>query len=114
MSDHALCPACGYALQRIERQLTVGDFTIELDGICKLRGEVVHLTRMESVILHTIVAAGGDVVKREALENICGHEGSSNSADVLICRVRKAFRAFDPYLNPIETLHGRGWRWRHV
>lgn len=114
MSDHALCPACGYALQRIERQLTVGDFTIELGGRCKLRGQDVHLTRAESAILHTIVAAGGDVVKREALENISGSEGTSNSADVLLCRIRKAFRALDPAFNPIETLHGRGWRWRDV
>lgn len=112
MSDHSLCPACGFALQKIEQHLSDGDLAIDLAGVCRWRGEVVRLTRSELTIVHAMVAADGATMKREALENILGNEPTSNSTTVMVHRARKRFCEVDPTFSRIVTVHGLGWRWR--
>lgn len=111
MSDVAMCPACGFALQPISYKLTSGELIVKQGGASTLHGQSLGLTAGETTILHALLAAGGAVVKREALENMLGSDGYSNTIAVLIHRIRKSLRAIDPDFAPIETLHGHGWRW---
>lgn len=96
--------------------------TIELHGIClntasqslTLRGEPVELTGHEYRVIEYLMSHAGKVVsKTELTEHIYDQDfdRDSNVLEVFIGRLRKKL---DPKgsLKPIETLRGRGYRFR--
>lgn len=90
---------------------------LELDTaaqIVRRDGEEVELTAYEYKVLEYLMLHPGRVIsKSELTEHLYDQdfERDSNVLEVFIGRLRKKI---DPHglLNPIETLRGRGYRWR--
>ncbi len=90
---------------------------LELDTAAqslRLEGEEIDLTAYEYKVLEYLMLHPGKVIsKAELTEHLYGQdfERDSNVLEVFIGRLRKKI---DPRgeLKPIETLRGRGYRWR--
>lgn len=110
------CTSCGVNLDRVEPDAEIGPLSVSLYGECWWRGAQVDLTPGELTIVHTLASSPGARFRAEALQNLFGSEEvTSNCVQVLVCRVRKAFRAVDPAFDRIENNKGRnslGYRWR--
>ncbi|MCX8048307.1 MAG: response regulator transcription factor [Methylohalobius sp.] len=90
---------------------------LELDSAAqtvRLNGELVELTAYEYKVLEYLMLHPGKVVsKAELTEHLYDEdlERDSNVLEVFIGRLRKKLDP-DGTLRPIETLRGRGYRWR--
>lgn len=93
------CPNCGYN-QTPDPIVEMGGWRIDpRNQHADFQGRRVHFTPSELTILHTLMAAGGDLVTRDALMERTGSEADSNSLQVLVARVRGKISG-----TPVEVL----------
>lgn len=100
-----VCPCCGYDL--------VDDAPIERAGISmqpygpvRFNGAEVRLTRGESAVLWSLMKAGGRPLAKHVISERTGHEGDSNSVEVLLTRIRRKLAPHGPV--PIVNCWGVG------
>jgi DNA-binding response OmpR family regulator len=95
--------------------ITIGD-EIEVtpdDGVVRVRGEVVHLTRTEFRLLCELASSPGRVFSREVLlESIWGYDyvGDSKLVDVHIYRLRAKIEADTAAPRFLQTVRGLGYK----
>jgi DNA-binding response OmpR family regulator len=100
------CPSCGCNLTRDE-PVEVGPWKVAPDAVW-YEGQLLRLTLAEATILHTLARANGRAVKSAVLGNrACDSSDTSNSAEVLLSRIRKKLGP----LAPFENIRGAGYRW---
>lgn len=109
------CPRCGTSLEAVEPSASVGDLSISLYGDCWWKGCRVRLTNGELAMVHLLASNPGQFFTAEAMNNVRGSEDClGNGAQVLMSRIRSAFREVDPDFDAIETdrtKRSRGYRW---
>jgi two-component system response regulator PhoP len=98
-----------------EPVMSCGPLSLDINSqnVC-LGGEAVVLTAYEYRILECLMLNAGQVLsKTELSEHVYEEdmERDSNVLEVLVGRLRRKLDA-DGLLNPIETLRGRGYRFR--
>lgn len=103
-----LCPNCGHNFTR-DIPIEKGRWSLAPTR-ASYDGEPLKLTPGEAGVLHTIAKANGAPVKVEALQNRHSYSDASNTATVLVHRLR---RKLGPAF-PIETVRGEGYRWREA
>lgn len=97
------CPNCGFN-QTPDPAVEFGGWRIDhRNRHADFNGRRVHFTPAEFVILHTLMAASGVLVSRDALMERIGSEADSNSLQVIIGRVRRKIAG-----TPVEILTVRG------
>lgn len=101
----AFCHHCGANL-RADEPIDVDGWRVSTLG-AEHNGVLARLTAYEAVILHSIAVAVGRPVAAHILAEGIGYDGDHNVVQVLISRLRKRLPGV-----PIETVHGRGYRWR--
>jgi DNA-binding winged helix-turn-helix (wHTH) protein len=108
-----MCRHCGVNFTR--------DEPIELDGwhvdplmsIVCFRGEQHHFTPQETLYLHSILKAGSNGIRKEALFNRVSDDEDIEIkiVDVLVCKLRKKMSIIDPEYVYIKTMWGIGFAW---
>jgi two-component system response regulator PhoP len=85
-----------------------------LDQIVELEGEVISLTAYEYRLLEYLVLHAGEVLSKTKLTEHIYAEDDERDSNVIEVFIRRLRKKLDPEgsLNPIETLRGRGYRWR--
>jgi two-component system response regulator PhoP len=85
-----------------------------LDQVVELEGEVVSLTAYEYRLLEYLVLHAGEVLSKTKLTEHIYAEDDERDSNVIEVFIRRLRKKLDPegLLNPIETLRGRGYRWR--
>ena len=90
------------------------------DAMAEMSGSSQRLlpgfSRSESVIIRTLVAANGRIVKRQGLSNALyqcsADEPDIKIIDVFICKIRRKLRVMFPgEINRIRTEWGQGYSW---
>lgn len=113
MNAHAtigICSHCGHSHTQDE-PVFIGDWCIYPVGSAFYRGQSLHLTPRESDILFAIAKAEGRVLHNSAIELRLSYEGEASLVPPIISRLRRKMEAIAGF-NMIETVHGRGYRWR--
>lgn len=110
------CPKCGYDLDDA-RPRRLGDLYADPMGETFWKGERVHLTATERVVLSSIVTTEQRAANREELGSYTSGLVIAERADltidsvkVVITRLRQAFQQVDPDFDHIETATGFGYR----
>jgi two-component system response regulator PhoP len=85
-----------------------------LDQIVELDGKVISLTAYEYRLLEYLVLHAGEVLSKTKLTEHIYAEDDERDSNVIEVFIRRLRKKLDPEgsLNPIETLRGRGYRWR--
>lgn len=106
----AICPHCGYDLQRnvvLER----GEYVLHPDGMVYRQGERVRLTVQEGQLLYTVAKADGRPIHCRIIgERISECEDPYNLVMVLMTRIRAKFRA-DGVPLPVGNIRNFGLTW---
>ncbi len=116
-----VCPYCSRDLVALE-PVRVGDLYHDPVGETYWKGQKVHLSPSERLILTALANAGGQVTRRthEPCYAISASalaeraDISVESLPVLMSNLRKSFRLLDPEFNMIETEKGSGYRWATI
>lgn len=103
----SFCPHCGFDLANDE-PMERGGLWMDPRGLCTWRGQVVHLTRSEHIVLWSILKADGRFVTNAILNDRLGYDGDHNCATVLLSRIRAKLNPIAR--NPIETVKTHGVR----
>lgn len=105
------CPSCGFNLVADE-PVSIGAWSVSpSEVLCD--GREVRMTPSERILLHSLAAMRGRVVKDSAILERIGSEAEGHVVNVFACRIRTACRkAGVP--DPIETVWGSGYRWREA
>lgn len=101
------CPNCGFN-QTPDPAVTLAGWIVDPGKRhAEFDGKRAHLTPAEFTIFHTMIAANGALVSRDALMERIGSESDGNTLDVLVCRIRAKIAD-----TPIEilTIRGAGFR----
>lgn len=103
------CPNCGFN-QTPDPAVTLAGWTVDhATRHAEFNGKRAYLTPAEFTILHTMIAANGALVSRDALMERIGSESDSNSLQVIVGRLRDKIEK-----TPIEILTVRGAGFRLV
>ncbi|MGH2823128.1 MAG: winged helix-turn-helix domain-containing protein, partial [Thermoleophilaceae bacterium] len=80
----------------------------------RVEGAVVELTAFEYRILEYLMLHAGEVISKTELAEHLYHEDQDHDSNVLEVMLARLRRKLDPerLRNPIETLRGRGYRFR--
>lgn len=105
----ALCPHCGYDLET-DRVLEMDGLMFDPRGPVIWRGELVHLTPSERIMLHTLLKAAPRTVTKDVILERVGSDGPPNSVNVWAHGVRSKLDAIAPG-HRIKTDWARGYRW---
>ena len=73
------------------------------------KGELVHITPIEQVLLTVLTEKLGQIFSREELADILGAGQSPRSIDVLITRLRKKIEADSKNPKYLRTVRGKGY-----
>ena len=95
--------------------LTFGLLALDTRAECVLvAGAAVELTAFEYRILEYLMLHAGEVISKSELAEHLYHEDQDHDSNVLEVMLARLRRKLDPerLLNPIETLRGRGYRFR--
>lgn len=101
------CPNCGFN-QTPDPAVTLAGWTVDpATRHAEFDGKRAHLTPAEFTIFHTLIAANGAIVSRDALMERIGSDSDSNSLQVIVGRLRDKIEK-----TPIEilTIRGAGFR----
>lgn len=113
MNAHAtigICSHCGHSHTQDE-PVFIGDWCVDPSGVTTFCGQSIHLTKKENDILFVLAKARGRAVNNFAIEIRLGHDGESSIIPYHVLKVRRKMEAIAGF-NMIETVHGRGYRWR--
>lgn len=103
------CPSCGYNLVADRPVIADGWMISPTDA--RYHGAPVALSPQQRIIFHTVAAAKGRTVSREALLNRSSDEECfPNIVNVHVCKIRAKLRQL-AIPSPIETVWGCGFRW---
>ena len=103
------CPHCGGRLDA-EGSLEIGKWRL-WPSFAELDGKRLKLTAAEASVLYTLAEArGGAVSPCSITQRFTKAENPKNSLRVIIARLRKKIGA----QCPVETIQGRGYRWRSI
>ena len=107
-----VCPNCGHN-QASLNGLHVGPLAIDR-GAITWHGKRPRLTSTESLIVQAIAGCEGFPIKLAGICDAIDSEATDPQGNiaVLVCRIRKAFRKVDPEFDALETVRGKGFRWR--
>ncbi len=98
--------------------LVRGDLTLdETKHECTWKGQPVHLTVTEFLLIKALAARPGMVKNRDQLIDAAYGENTyvdDRTIDSHIKRLRKKFRAVDDSFDGIETLYGIGYRYKEA
>ena len=85
-----------------------------MDQIVELEGAALALTAYEYRLLEYLILHAGEVLSKSKLTAHIYAEDDERDSNVIEVFIRRLRRKLDPAgsLNPIETLRGRGYRWR--
>ena len=92
-----------------------GPFTLDTLEQQVLRdGEPLTLTAYEYRLIEYLILHAGEVLSKSRLTDHLYAEGDERDSNVIEVFIRRLRKKIDPdgTLNPIETLRGRGYRWR--
>ena len=92
-----------------------GPFTLDTLEQQVLRdGEPLTLTAYEYRLIEYLILHAGEVLSKSRLTDHLYAEGDERDSNVIEVFIRRLRKKIDPdgALNPIETLRGRGYRWR--
>ena len=107
----ALCPHCGYDLQR-DAPIALGDACFSWGEGLAWRGAAVALSPQQRVVVQALLKARGGRVTRDAPIARLGSEAEAQ--DMLlrthICAIRAALRGVGGP-DPIRVERGVGYRW---
>jgi len=95
--------------------LTFGSLALDTRAECLLvAGAAVELTAFEYRILEYLMLHAGEVISKTELAEHLYHEDQDHDSNVLEVMLARLRRKLDPerLRNPIETLRGRGYRFR--
>lgn len=110
----ACCPNCGLLLAKLD-EFDIGPLHVSGEfGMVTWRGELPHITKTERLIVLTLTAARGNIVRGRALIEAGGFDDATNPDNqlaVMIHRIKDAFRAIDPSFDRIRNERGIGYRW---
>lgn len=108
------CESCGAVLDEGEAQLFLGDLCLDRVGLRVVwKGRMFALTPQQCEMLALLVRRAGRVVPPEAFFiSVLDEDRGNDQIRVQVKRVRDAFLAVDPGFGMIETVWGRGYRWR--
>lgn len=108
----SVCPSCGINLDRLEGPIA-DNLTLNRGNLF-WRGEAVDLSAAENLIVQAIAGCNGHPISLVALMEFIGSTAADPCAviRVLVHRIRRSFQAIDPSFDQIETVFGRGYRWR--
>lgn len=108
---HRFCHNCGVDLERDIAPIAIGEYVMQGEGYPLFwNDKMVRLTRTESAIVWSLMKAFPRAVRTEVLNNRAGCDADINTPAVLICRLRKKFRAAG-IPDPIQTLREFGYYW---
>lgn len=103
------CPNCGFN-QSPDPAVTIAGWTVDpATRHVDFDGKRAHLTPAEFTIFHTLIAANGALVSRDALMERIGSDSDTNSLQVIVGRLRGKVEK-----TPIEILTVRGAGFRLV
>lgn len=108
----AICPHCGYDLERDER-IEIDGFVFDPLGLLGYGEKELRLPPAPFRLLFTLAKAKGRAMHLDALQaRVSGEDATSNVARVHLTRLRNAFKRFAvPY--PVQNIKGTGlYRWR--
>lgn len=108
--DLNFCPHCGYDLSKAE-QITVGDLTWDPEGNMTYRGHTIVLATTPHMIVGALIRAKGKIVRSETMLSVID-TFTSNVPNVHVHGIRREFLKFDSKFDRLETVWGRGYRWR--
>lgn len=107
----SLCPHCGYDLERAE-PIEVGRFRFIPDTGAFVDGRRLKLEPARELMFGALIRAHGRLLSNSALQDIAGLDDTEgNTVKVHICHIRRACREAGA-TDPIETVWGRGYRWK--
>ncbi len=95
--------------------LSSGPFTLNtLEQQVQRDGETLTLTAYEYRLIEYLILHAGEVLSKSRLTDHLYAEGDERDSNVIEVFIRRLRKKIDPdgTLNPIETLRGRGYRWR--
>jgi two-component system response regulator PhoP len=80
----------------------------------ELNGEPVTFTAYEYRLLEYLILHAGEVLSKTVLTSHIYAEDDERDSNVIEVFIRRVRKKLDPEgdLNPIETMRGRGYRWR--
>lgn len=110
----ATCPCCGYDLERLE-MFRVGHLVVADEGaVVSWRGHRIKVTPQRGLLVNLLARCAGHVVTTQAVIEAVDSDSDDplNMVKVLACRLRRDFCAIDPTFDRIETIWGRGLRWK--
>jgi DNA-binding response OmpR family regulator len=113
MTTH--CSNCGHPVyDSVLPRAAIGDLTVSLSGQVWWQGKPVRITATLASAVYALATARGRVVENTALAQVAGsHSADTNrTAQSIICRIKRSFRAVDPGFDRLQNWHGRGYRWR--
>lgn len=99
------CPHCGYNLQA-DKPLEFGPWHLTAELI-SFNGFNLKLSKTEASIVYTIAAGKGRPISIATIAARTSESENLNNITVLVHRARR--KSNDTL--PIETVHGRGYRW---
>lgn len=108
------CPNCGLMFSRLE-DFSIGPLHISSEfGMVSWRGKIPRLTPLERTVVIALAAARGNFMRKYALIEAGGFDEVDHpeqQLNVLISKIRRAFREIDPAFDGIKTERGLGYRW---
>lgn len=107
----SVCTRCGYDLYK-DTAVSAGGFAMTSAGQpLTYRGEPITLTAGEKHIVWSLLKAAPHALKIGILLERLDSDGYEDTVRVLVCRIRRKIRDTAGY-DPIETIRGKGYRWR--
>ncbi len=98
-----------------QSKISSGPFTLDtLEQQVQRDGEPLTLTAYEYRLIEYLILHAGEVLSKSRLTDHLYAEGDERDSNVIEVFIRRLRKKIDPdgSLNPIETLRGRGYRWR--
>jgi DNA-binding response OmpR family regulator len=106
-----MCPHCGYNLMR-DSPITINEYTcMGPSSPLFLLDRRLDLTQREAEVCYILMRSYPGAVSYDSLLNRTGSSGTSSTINVVVCKIRAKFSAWDLRC-PIDTIKSVGLIWR--
>lgn len=107
-----MCRHCGVNYAKDEPVSLDGWYVDPLMNLVFFRDKQVHVSIQQMLYLHSIMRAGKEGMRKEALFNRVADEDTEiKIVDVQVCKLRKNMSIADPEHSYIKTVWGIGYVW---